>query len=67
MLRKFLDEEAELGSDDEEKDDVRKDIDLNDDEENEEGLDEDLKDFVVHGGDDEEIGDATEEMFLKYQ
>jgi hypothetical protein len=52
MLRKFLDEEAELGSDDEDNDDIRKDIDKNDEEENEDGLDEDLKDFVVNEGDD---------------
>ena len=54
-MKKFLDEEAELGSDDEEKDDIKKLINKDDDEENEEGLDEDLDGFVVHGGDDEEV------------
>ena len=67
MLRKFMEDEAELGSDDEDNDDIRKDIDLNDEEENEEGLDEDLKDFVVHAGDEEEVGDETAELYAKYQ
>lgn len=50
-MSKYLDNEAEMGSDDEEKDDIRKDIDYNDEEENEEGLDEELKGFVVHEAD----------------
>ncbi len=59
-LLRFLDEEAELGSDNEENDDVRKNIDREgDDEENEEGLDDDLGGFVVHGHDDDEIGDEN--------
>lgn len=62
-LRKFLDMEAELGSDDEENDDVRKDIDRGDEEENEDGLDDDLDGFVVHGADNEEIGDADSDMY----
>ena len=45
-LRRFLDDQAELGSDNEENDDVRKHI-AADEEEDEDGLDEDLKDFVV--------------------
>lgn len=65
MLRKFLDDEADLGSDNEDNDDMRKDIDENDEEENEDGLDKDLEGFVA--GDDEEIGDATEEMMNKFR
>ncbi len=47
-LRQFFDEEAELGSDNEDNDDYMKAIDSNDEEENEEGLDENLRGFVVH-------------------
>lgn len=46
VAKGFFDEEAELGSDDEEKDDVRKVINKNDVEENEEGLDDSLDGFV---------------------
>ena len=67
-MAKFFDNEAELGSDDEEHDDVRKNIDKDgDEEENEDGLDDDLDGFVVHKGDDEEIGEETEAMHLKFQ
>ncbi len=67
-MSKFLDEEAELGSDNEDNDDVRKNIDRHgDEEEDEEGLDDDLNGFVVHPGDEEEIGDADEELYEKYQ
>lgn len=66
MLRRFLDEEAELGSDQEENDDVRKAINREDDEENEDGLDRDLDGFVVHEGDEQEIGDESEGMMAKY-
>jgi hypothetical protein len=59
-LAGFFDEEAGLGSDDEEKDDIIKHINKNDAEENEEGLDDDLDGFVVKA-DDEEIGDVAEE------
>ena len=53
-IKNFFEDEAELGSDDEENDDVRKHIDrLNDDEENEEGLDDDLDGFVDHNNYDE--------------
>ena len=55
-----------MGSDDEDNDDVRKDIDLNDEEEDEDGLDEDLNGFVVHGADDEEIASEDEEMYNKF-
>lgn len=64
-LAGFFDEEAELGSDDEEKDDARKAIDRNAADENEEGLDSDLDGFVVRG-DDVEIGDADEAMHAKF-
>jgi len=43
----FFDQEAELGSDDEDNDDVRIVINKNDVEENEDGLDDDLDGFVV--------------------
>ena len=61
-MRKFADIEAEVGSDDEEHDEGKaKSIHSDDEEENEDGLDQDLKGFVVQGQ-DEEIGGATEEM-----
>ena len=66
QMRRFLEEEAELGSDDEENDDVRKDINRNDEDENDEDLDSDLEGFVVRG-DDEEIADPTEDMYVKHQ
>ena len=65
MLRKFLDDEADLGSDNEDNDDIRKDIDANDEEENEDDMDRDLDGFVA--GDDEEIGEATDEMRQKFR
>jgi len=46
---------------------VRKDINRDDDEENEEGLDKDLEGFVVHEGDEDEIGEEDEGMMIKYQ
>lgn len=70
MMRKFLEEEAELGSDNEDNDDVRKDIDRHGDHEendDDEELDDDLGGFVVHPGDEEEIGEADEELYQKYQ
>ena len=57
--------EAELGSDNEDKDFVRKRINKNDQEENEEGLDSDLDDFVVKA-DDEEVGAEEEAAYQKY-
>lgn len=66
-LRKYLDDEAELGSDDEDHDDVRKNIDREGDEEDEDGLDEDLGGFVVHDGDDAEIGDESADHYAKFQ
>jgi hypothetical protein len=64
-MRRLFDEEAELGSDDEDKDDIKKDINRNDEEENDDDLDSDLEGFVVRG-DDEEIGDPTSEMYKKH-
>lgn len=61
----FFDEEAELGSDDENKDDNRKAINKDDAEENEEGMDSDLEGFVAKG-DDVEIGDAEEGALDKF-
>ena len=61
----FFDDEAELGSDDENKDDTKKQINKNDIEENEEGLDSDLDGFVDNR-DEKEIGDpddGAEEKF----
>jgi hypothetical protein len=59
-MSRFLDDEAELGSDDEDNDDERKKINRNDLEEDEDGMDDDLADFVA--GDDEVIGDENSEM-----
>ena len=65
-LKKFADIEAELGSDDEGNDEGKaKSINSDDDDENEDGLDEDLKGFVVQGQ-DEEIGGANDEMMQKF-
>jgi len=54
-LAKFLDDEADLGSDNEENDDVRKVINRNAEDENDniEGLDDDLDGFVVHAPDNQ--------------
>ena len=65
-MRKYVELEADLGSDDEEHDGVIKRINSDDLEEDEEGQDEDLKDFVVQG-EDEEIGAADEEMMERFQ
>lgn len=61
----FFDEEAELGSDDENKVDARKHIDKDDQEENEDGLDSDLDGFVAKG-DEVEVGDAEEGALNKF-
>jgi hypothetical protein len=66
MIMNFIEEEAELGSDDEDKDDIRKKINKDDAEEDEDGLDADLADFVDHAPDDEIIGEADEEMYAKF-
>ena len=62
----FFDNEAELGSDDENKDEIKKQINKDDAEENEDGLDSDLDGFVDNR-DEKEIGDPdhdAEEKFL---
>lgn len=55
-----------MGSDDEEHDDMVKRINRDDLEEDEEGLDDDLDGFVVHGADNEEIEDENETMHQKF-
>lgn len=65
-VNRFFEDEAELGSDDEENDNIRKAINKNDAEEDEDGLDEDLKDFVVEA-DENEIGEAEHEALIRYQ
>ena len=64
QMRKYYEDEAELGSDNEENDDVRKKINRNDAEEADDGLDSDLDGFVVKGeeGDAAEIGAGNDEM-----
>lgn len=54
--------EADMGSDDEEHDDMVKAINKDDEEEDEEGMDSDLDGFVVHAADNEEIGEENENM-----
>ena len=70
-LRRFVDDEAELGSDNEENDDKAKSIDRNDIEEREDDdLDEDLEGFVDRGpleGDDEEIEAGNEAAYAAFQ
>jgi len=65
MVKGLFEEEAELGSDDENKGDIRKEINKNDAEENEDGMDSDLDGFVAKG-DDVEIGDAEEGAMAKF-
>jgi hypothetical protein len=62
-IGKFFEDEAELGSDDENKDEIRKQIDKNDLEENEEGLDKDLDGFIDYDGDDKQIGDPDDAAY----
>jgi len=57
--------EAELGSDNEDNDDRAKNIDRNDAEEQEDGLDKDLEGFVVNDN-REEIGGDDKDMFQKF-
>lgn len=61
----FFEDEAELGSDQEGNDDIKKRIDKNDQDEVDDGLDSDLDGFVVHG-DDVEVPDADENAHAKY-
>jgi hypothetical protein len=66
-MRRFLEDEAELGSDDEDNDDIRKKINRNDDEEFDDAeLDDDLDGFVVRG-DDEDVANPTEDMYAKFR
>ena len=60
-LARFLEMEAELGSDNEENDDIRKKINKESEEENEDGMDSDVSDLVDNAplGDDEEIEEAN--------
>ena len=69
---RYMDLEADLGSDNEENDDRVKRIDKDDVEEDENGLDDSLDGFVEHGpaGDDEEIAagdEAARDLFLARQ
>lgn len=63
-MRKFLEMEAELGSDNEKHDHKRKKIRGNEEEESD--LDDDLEGFVDYA-DDKEIGGANESMLKKFQ
>ena len=62
----FVDEEAELGSDNEENDDIVHQVR---DEEDSQGEDDDdsLDEFVIHQGDDEEVGDINKSMLEFHQ
>ena len=62
-----MEEEAELGSDNEDNDDIRKNIDKNDEEEDENGMDSDLSGFVVHEADEAEIEDEGPGLYEKFQ
>lgn len=62
----FFEDEAELGSENEENDHHIKNINKRDAEEDEEGLDEDLKDFVHIPGDNEEIPDNASDVHRRY-
>ena len=63
-----MDDEAELGSDIEEHDDVRKKIKHSDDEEDESGLDSDVSKLVNDEalGDEEEIAEANAALREKF-
>lgn len=68
-LANFIEDEAELGSDDEERADfVSKAINRDDVEENEDGHDQDLEDFIdrKYQGDDEEIADPTNAAYQQF-
>ena len=63
-----FEDEAELGSDDEEKDEIRKEIDKNSFEENEDDLDKDLEGFIDREfgqNDNEEINIENEILARK--
>lgn len=66
-MRRYLEIEAELGSDDEDNDDIRKKINRDDEDELDgDDLDEDLDGFVVRG-DDQEIMDPDDDMIKKHR
>lgn len=67
-LAELFENEAELGSDDEEHGDRVKHIRRDDIEENEEGLDADLEGFIDYNmpGDNDEINDPNDAAFQKY-
>lgn len=68
-LANFIEDEAELGSDDEERADiVNKAINRNDEDENEEGHDQELEDFIDrdHKADEAEINDPTDAAYQKF-
>lgn len=67
-LAAMFDDEAELGSEDEEHDNRRKEIDRDDIEENEEGLDKDLEGFIDYNmpNDNDDIHDPNNAALQKY-
>lgn len=65
-MRKFLEMEAELGSDNEKHDHKKKKIRGNEGEEDGSDLDDSLDGFVNYA-DDKEIGGANEQMLKKFQ
>ena len=68
-LANFIEDEAELGSDDEERADlVNKAIDRNDEDENEEGHDQELEDFIDRNykADEDEINNPTDAAYQKF-
>ena len=70
-MRRFFEDEAELGSDNEDNDECKaKQINMNDEEENEDGQDEDLEGFVDRApleGDAEQIEAGNEAAHEAYQ
>ena len=68
-LAGLIDDEAEVGSDDEEHGDRVKKIRRDDVEEREEGLDSDLEGFIDRDmpADGDEIADPTDGAYLRYQ
>lgn len=68
-IANFIEDEAELGSDDEERADlVQKAIDKDDVEENEDGHDADLEGFIdrQYKADEDEINDPTDAAYQKF-
>ena len=69
QLARFLEMEAELGSDNEENDDVKRKINRDSEEEDEDGMDSDLEGLVDDAplGDDEEIEAANQAMYERHR